>query len=619
MKKYRKSSKSLWKGQKNVKSLVLILIVAISISIGGYLAIDAYIEAMSPTWQADAAQTRTIEAQRAQIELEKQAKESPIDYKFWTFFVILCGAGAVITVYTHKHYIIAKTYPYLAQNGVYALQQVKTEQGIVFLDPNKMIGNASAVTHSGQVFNQFVDVNAQLAQNQLAQQSRNLNALGNHDNQIRASVMGKILGQQPRQISTIEQNETVIEEQQLLEIAQIPYSEAFARSTEDSWLIGQNVSGEFATLNMEESPHVALFGATSTGKTSNAAMTILLAALKHGYHCIALDGKMTNEWTRLNAYVEAYKVNSLQMAGIVEQLTVINDTRREILNKLDCDALFELEVSERPFAPIIIFFEEFGAIAETLSLENEKDTTVKRLALLLKTMRSTGMICVFIDQTYNAKAKAIYGNCLNTLAYKMGGQAGAALQAYRLKDLQPKGEFWLKATDEFYKSWHVKPEMSKYYRHFYANPKSLLDSTNDFTLTVKPDEDGGITRVEENSPVKPLPLEKTLTTRVKEDFTVKESSNGIPNTPVKESLTVKEIPNGKTDFNDETPLIGEPTTPEDKAWVLKCYADSGKSYNQTCIKVWGSAGRNYAHLDKVLAEFGMLPEARISKYQGRLM
>jgi hypothetical protein len=238
-----------------------------------------------------------------------------------------------------------------------------------------------------------------------------------------------------------------------------PYSlltltDAFNRSEPNNWLLGQNEFGAcefdvFATVN------TGLLGATKCGKTSSTALLMAMNAAKHDMKVIALDGAGGFDWMQYSNNFEVYETDYTVIGDQLDQIVRIHNLRMKAVKLAGV-----VTVDELPYQMpnLFIILDEFGKTMQAFRAANKTqyDATISELSNLMRVCRKTGIYFLIIDQSMVGWDQAIKPNIKDYISYHLGGNQGAAFNAYKLHELKPKGQFW--NNGNVYDAWYTRGE-----------------------------------------------------------------------------------------------------------------------------------------------------------------
>jgi hypothetical protein len=166
-------------------------------------------------------------------------------------------------------------------------------------------------------------------------------------------------------------------------------------------------------------------------------------------------------------------------------------------------------------------------------------------------------------------------NIKDYISYHLGGNQGAAFNAYELHKLKPKGQFW--NNGGVYDAWYTRGEAKAIMPQLPARKLALLtDSSTGYSTgyETEGEVDG------KNTPLESEPV-TVVTAPVMGGATRENEPVTAPVTPL---------------------LIGAPVTVQDKSKVRNIYAVTG-SKSETCRLVWGGKnGQRMQWLNEILQE-----------------
>jgi hypothetical protein len=246
---------------------------------------------------------------------------------------------------------------------------------------------------------------------------------------------------EPRQLAQTPANddgEAIAEPADILTLKQ-----AVERSTPDAWIIGQNQeTGKLAYFKPNEAIHLAILGATGTGKTESTGMLIVGYALRNGWRAIILDGKGGADWRKFERWCEYQDTDSSNFVDALRPIQSEYERRCELLR-------FE---NAPQMQPMLVLIEEYGDINDTMSAK-AKAIANSILDTLIRKARNTGIHLCFIDQYPEKWERQLLNNTKNKVVYWLNN--GNIVNEYHVHTLAENGEFFLKGQK--YAAWHVKP------------------------------------------------------------------------------------------------------------------------------------------------------------------
>lgn len=431
----------------------LFLILAIGLILGS-VAIYAYVQAMSPVWadiaQKQAQQDLDTKKQNDEIQIHEEIKRAAdwTEVQRMVLVIAVLGLGGWVFYLIWERRDRRKESWARAVDGTFALQTVTNGETVWVVDPNKLGGDAVGLNKStgllGEHASQFLGPDRQLTQNLAIQKTRTVTAASSQP--IKYAAHAKMLSgaydREPRQLAktpAIDDVEAITEPMELLTLKQ-----AVAQSTPEAWIIGQNQeTGKLAYFKPNEAIHLAILGATGTGKTSSTGMTVVGYALKNGWRVSILDGKNRgDDWSKFSRWCEHTWIDSSNFANALKPIKAEYDRRSELLR-------FE---NPPKLQPLLVMIEEYGDINDGLT-GKAKEAANSILDTLVRKARDTEIHLCFIDQYPEKWEQQLLNNTKSKVVYWLND--GAIVKEHKIYTLAEKGEFMLKGQK--YASWYVKP------------------------------------------------------------------------------------------------------------------------------------------------------------------
>ncbi len=439
--------------------LTLLVIVVIV----GVVGVISYTHEMAPTWAEIAKQQADLDIaiakQNAQSDIARHSAVSmAIGAGSWVLVLLLLAGGVVWFVW--KPMDERKESWARQSEGSFALQTMTNGETVWVMDPNKIGGDAVGLSKStgllGEHASQFLGPDRQLTQNLAVQKTRSIAAkapdgrkptrnelmdnAGVFDAKAREANARADMAELRRlaQTPANDDGDPITEPIELLTLKQ-----AVERSTPEAWIIGQNQeTGKLAYFKPNEAIHLAILGATGTGKTESTGMLIVGYALKNGYRVSILDGKGGADWSKFSRWCEYQDTDNTNFVGALESIREEYERRAELVS---------FENAPKP-QPMLVLIEEYGDINDSLMGEVKERANVI-LDTLIRKARHTGIHLCFIDQYPEKWNQQLLQNTKNKVVYWLND--GAIVKEYKVHTLAENGEFFLKG--EKYKAWHVKP------------------------------------------------------------------------------------------------------------------------------------------------------------------
>ena len=242
----------------------------------------------------------------------------------------------------------------------------------------------------------------------------------------------------------------------------LSFREAIEQSTPTSWILGQGAEQQPATPQAvgkllaydPRSSHIALIGATRTGKTSNTGLMVVMLARRHGLHPIVFDGKGGLDWGPLDGVVEWHNMTESNLGAYIDSLVQVYDKRYQKLIQLGKGHIYQLPAERRP-VPIFAMFEEFGEHFTALG-KAERMAVGKQMNTLFRLGQAAGITLCLIDQAPEKWTQQMRGNSKFVVCYKLKGGVANAFNEYHADQLPDRGVF--SQDNTFYKAWHTEVE-----------------------------------------------------------------------------------------------------------------------------------------------------------------
>jgi hypothetical protein len=560
-----------------MKQLPVILSVTmiLAVIVGVFVVSAGYVASHQAAWQMEAAAGAVANTQLHAVEATEAAKRA---VWFTDFYRVLFIGSLVVAVggagvYYWKQYDERRESWARAVDGSFALSTFKNAQGQMYVtDVNKAafgVFGFNKTTGELTTDSLMIGPDRQLDYVKSVQKTRTASATSGADG-VRNSAQAKLAAgyydrpdRQDYRVVQAEPEQLTVAPWQPLTLA-----DAFAQSTADRWLLGQNATGacEFSIMDAQ---HVGILGAQGTGKTSSTATLMMLHALKSQYHVIALDGKSGVDWMRYKNHIEVYPTDYSVIGDQINELYRAYTMRLKALSLAGASDIYELDYQMKP---VVVFLEEFGATMDLLKGESSSQHKAVELQIkeIFRKGRATGIHLVLIDQLMNGWPGVMKANTKGIIAYKIGGQQGAAFNAYKLHELADKGQFW--NNGGVYDAWFTKPEAETLLRKLQPSRTKLLTDVQYSVI-----DDTSIDTRGEGRGEKPPP---------KHDTSINTSTEFTPVDDTSINTSYDTSDTGDTGIKQPL-LVGKPVSSKDKHTVRNVHAMT-KSINETCRLVWGA-------------------------------
>ena len=580
---------------KEFKGFILLLLMA-AILVAAYAWHD-YNAQMAPVWNARYQQQTTlaiIDQQNALIEAAKRRADFTDALRFAAWVAIgLCAAIGGMYVWTR--YDMRQESRMRAVDGTFALQQFSSNGQVYLVDPNKALFGAQGLNKlTGDIITdaQMVGPDRQLTYVNNVQRTRSIAAKqtdgrkpsrnellaesGFFDNKARAEdaraqlVERRLLASEFPQLPVHDDGDAMPSQWQRLALI-----DAFSQSTPDRWLLGQNDQGP-CEFDVFSTVHTGLLGATKCGKTSSTALLMASNAAKHGMKVIALDGAGGVDWQPYGDKFEVYETDYTMIGDQLDQIVKLHDRRTKDLKLAGKPNIDELDYR---VPSLFVILEEFGRTMQSFKAASrvQYDATVTALSNLMRVSRKTGIYFLLIDQSMAGWDQLIKPNIKDYISYHLGGNQGAAFNAYKLHELKPKGQFW--NNGNVYDAWYTRGEVKPLLQKLPAlRTKMLTDSQ---APTIAPTIDSTIVERGEST---------AKTHPPKCDSRDSWNNSG---SPVSDSQPIvgdsrDSQPQLSSDYQPTITLTGKPLSQKEKNLVRNTFALTNQNRRKTVELLYGS-------------------------------
>lgn len=577
---------------KELKIIVVVLFIALPIWL-----CYRYVEVMAPTWRVTAAQQAAIDLQASLVNAHTDVQAHAERAQWFTsallsfgglIFMLFAAVGGVYawTLYDKRRESWAR-----AVDGTFALQTFKAAGQYYVTDPNKAtfgVFGQNQVTGELITDASIIGPDRQLAYATTVQKTRTVSA-GNHGDGIRYAAHAKLLaGAYDKPVSHIPYEQLEVADDQPMPSNWQPLSliDAFKQSQPDRWLLGQNATGA-CEFDIFSTVHTGLLGATKCGKTSSTALLMALNAAKHGMKVIALDGAGGVDWQPYSDKFEVYETDYTMIGDQLDQIVRLHEQRTKALKLAGKPNIDELDYH---IPSLFVILEEFGRTMQSFKAanKNQYEATVNALSTLMRVSRKTGIYFLIIDQSMAGWDQLIKPNIKDYISYHLGGNQGAAFNAYKLHELKPKGQFW--NNGNVYNAWYTRGEAKALLQNLQPSKVKMLTDVQYSVVAdnVSTGASGAANRgvsTGQNTPHNSAPVQVVQSGATGEHHPVQEAVQGGVSTGASQSAPI---------------LTGKPITAKDKAAVLNIYAMT-QSKNETMRLVWGSKNaQRAAWLNEIL-------------------
>lgn len=242
----------------------------------------------------------------------------------------------------------------------------------------------------------------------------------------------------------------------------ITLPDAIRQSTPDRWIIGQSPeTGALATLNLRQSVHTGIIGATGTGKTASLGYLVAAHAVRSGYHVVILDPKGGADWRPWQGVAEWHESDRTTFADQVRAVEAEHERRFDAARRAEAANVMALPTPPRP---ILVVIEEYGDLIAQMRQAKASDATKvdDMLDRLLRLSRMTDIHLLMIDQYPEHWSNQVLAGTKAKAVFQLGPNQGAKVQEYQANQLPDVGRYLLKGKQ--YDAWHAAPNLGSLLR-----------------------------------------------------------------------------------------------------------------------------------------------------------
>lgn len=242
----------------------------------------------------------------------------------------------------------------------------------------------------------------------------------------------------------------------------IALPDAIRQSTPDKWIIGQSPeTGELATLNLRQSVHAGIIGATGTGKTASLGYLMAAHAVRSGYHVVILDPKGGADWRPWQAVAEWHESDRTTFGDQVRAVEAEHERRAIAVRRAETPNVMALPTPPRP---ILVVIEEYGDLISQMRQAKASDAAKvdDMLDRLLRLSRMTDIHLLMIDQYPEHWSNQVLAGTKAKAVFQLGPNQGAKVQEYQANQLPDVGRYLLKGKQ--YDAWHAAPNLGSLLR-----------------------------------------------------------------------------------------------------------------------------------------------------------
>jgi len=287
--------------------------------------------------------------------------------------------------------------------------------------------------------------------------------------------------------------------------------EAIAQSTERSWVMGQESAiqgdgkykptGKLLTFDYRTN-HIAIVGATGSGKTESTAELLVYYARRFNLHVIVLDGKNGLDWQRFDGAIEWHSATLDSIEHLLDGLTNVFQRRWDAMREAEVNKVYDLP--GKPPRPVLVIFEEFGYLWSLIKQNKKLAAKLgKQVDDLFRLGRAAGIVMCLMDQAPEDWSSQMRNNAKFVICYKLNSGAGATFNEYYAGKLPTAGVFT--QANVFYDAWwfdnemdlkrHCARQTKRYIPDFTPSSRHLHESSREDAYTSEDHEDldrGGV-------------------------------------------------------------------------------------------------------------------------------
>lgn len=242
----------------------------------------------------------------------------------------------------------------------------------------------------------------------------------------------------------------------------IALPDAIRQSTPDRWIIGQSPdTGQLATLNLRQSVHAGIIGATGTGKTASLGYLMAAHAVRSGYHVVILDPKGGADWRPWSAVAEWHETDRTTFGDQVRAVEAEHERRAAAVRRTESANVMALPSPPRP---VLVVIEEYGDLIAQMRQAKASDAAKvdDMLDRLLRLSRMTDIHLLMIDQYPEHWSNQVLAGTKAKAVFQLGPNQGAKVQEYQANQLPDVGRYLLKGKQ--YDAWHAAPNLGSLLR-----------------------------------------------------------------------------------------------------------------------------------------------------------
>lgn len=228
--------------------------------------------------------------------------------------------------------------------------------------------------------------------------------------------------------------------------------DALTRSTGERWITGQADDGELIVFEPNRHAHAAIVGVTGTGKTTSVGFTLVLEALRAGWHVVILDPDGGANWQPFSAVAEWHETDRSTFPGQIAAVYRLYERRATISNP----------------RPVLVVIEEYGDLIRQLRKSNraDADTVDGMIDAILQRGRKRRVHLALIDQYPEHWSQAVIGGTKFRAVFQLGPNQGAKMEEYTAAKLPDVGRFLTRGAE--YNSFNAESAVPRLLRQLPA-------------------------------------------------------------------------------------------------------------------------------------------------------
>ena len=275
-----------------------------------------------------------------------------------------------------------------------------------------------------------------------------------------------------------------IDAQPVRTVQRLSVHDAIERNHDARLALGQNAeTGALVHVDFAHSVHVRFHGATQASGKTNACKTLLVGALRAGWHVVICDRRRFKDYKDFTGKAELIATNDpAQFVTVLTRLVAIYQYRDRKLAERGAANINDHAGMQR----ILCMVSEFGALCSAAQAEGVYGQIAQPLSLIMRESGAAGIHLLFEDQVVESKAWPGVA-IANSTAYvgRMASRAGQTVGYYH-SDKLPSYHFY--NDDQVIRTWDMSTAT--------AGLLADVPPTKRSILTVREEKGGGVPRDE---------------------------------------------------------------------------------------------------------------------------